>query len=737
MAPDNPAGDGDAGTVTSSTAPASSNVSAAELPTSGHPPPAPPPTAAEPRTSTPPASHLPATSSGPEPADFTPSTSTSTSTVFATPAVAAPTTVTATATTADAPAPAAEAVPGSDLNGTRAVQASPTPVDTEMSNHAHLLGRQAAAPSPSHPPPSSHPTTYRTESDAHSPAAQPTALPAPPPSTIPTTQFASYSTAAVSQLPDAQRASHSNGHNAVTLPSMRTIDALTQQQPQPGAHPHSINGPLQPGSPPGQSYYAHASASATPGYGLHPELSRYPLPHDPRLSGTRGSKKCDETHPTCNNCKKSKRDCLGYDPIFRQQPAAQSGSIQPAPSPTASLPSSNSPGSVVGNGRQLNSYAAQSSTLPTSYPSSSNPPITTASPTPNPAYHSTSVTTAHSGTPTTAEPRYEYPPNTTPAPRAYQPSTAFDPARHVDHAANKPLDHRLPEPAPKMRIHEIIDSLGPTPTPPQVPASEQTFSEITKVYHEMYATALAGFFETTWYYFAENGIMSFPKHPPLLEQMASFLKVLEAVKANDHAQMAYSGILETRIVWELACTAYQTPERSNTSMRVHLPPEGDSAEARSRLQVVDTLLCGEYLPSNPLSTPVADSDTQRTRQFDFWYNLADFIRHRDNPESSQSQQAREEVLGRLRRLLDGRENRDVLYSIAVVRHLSPNFGPSYGTSVPEHLDETDPKSRLAVASKFIMDEAQVTGGTTNVVRRISDIACRAFVNPGVNIAKRA
>ncbi|KJR88165.1 uncharacterized protein SPSK_07883 [Sporothrix schenckii 1099-18] len=28
---------------------------------------------------------------------------------------------------------------------------------------------------------------------------------------------------------------------------------------------------------------------------------------------------CDETHPTCNNCKKSKRDCAGYDPIFKQQ----------------------------------------------------------------------------------------------------------------------------------------------------------------------------------------------------------------------------------------------------------------------------------------------------------------------------------------------------------------------------------------------------------------------------------
>lgn len=30
-------------------------------------------------------------------------------------------------------------------------------------------------------------------------------------------------------------------------------------------------------------------------------------------------RQCDETHPTCNNCKKSKRDCAGYDPIFKPQ----------------------------------------------------------------------------------------------------------------------------------------------------------------------------------------------------------------------------------------------------------------------------------------------------------------------------------------------------------------------------------------------------------------------------------
>ena len=38
---------------------------------------------------------------------------------------------------------------------------------------------------------------------------------------------------------------------------------------------------------------------------------------------------CDEGHPTCRNCVKSKRECLGYDPIFKLQPGV--APIQPAP----------------------------------------------------------------------------------------------------------------------------------------------------------------------------------------------------------------------------------------------------------------------------------------------------------------------------------------------------------------------------------------------------------------------
>ena len=45
---------------------------------------------------------------------------------------------------------------------------------------------------------------------------------------------------------------------------------------------------------------------------------------------------CDEGHPVCRNCVKSKRECLGYDPVFRPTASAPSA-IQPAPNPPPSL----------------------------------------------------------------------------------------------------------------------------------------------------------------------------------------------------------------------------------------------------------------------------------------------------------------------------------------------------------------------------------------------------------------
>jgi white-opaque regulator 2 len=188
--------------------------------------------------------------------------------------------------------------------------------------------------------------------------------------------------------------------------------------------------------------------------------------------------------------------------------------------------------------------------------------------------------------------------------------------------------------------------------------------------------------------------------------------------------------LETRIVWYLACLPFMTLDKNNVDMKT-LPSEDDATEARNRVKVVEALLQGDSLDYNPLAAPTSDPRPHRTREFEFWYTLAEFVRLNDVG-------LRDQVLGRLRVLLDGRENRDLLYSIAIARQLAPRHPPGYESTMPQHLKEDDdPKHKLAVASKFIQNEAQTDGGSTNVVRRFSDIAVRAFINPGFNIASRS
>ncbi|KAI9171292.1 hypothetical protein HJFPF1_00774 [Paramyrothecium foliicola] len=641
------------------------------------------------------------------------------------------------------PAPAFHSKDKSDSQGPKA--------NGDMSSHHHYPG------GPGNHQYSQPPPYAATSAAAYPPSSAVSLSPS---------QFTSYSPSAVAAPSGDPYRSNTLLNSPMSLPSMRTIDPTSHQHGAPHLAHSPVGMAMSVGSAPVPSsipYYPHQPLAASPSYGLHQDgMARYPIPHDPRLMGTRGPKKCDETHPTCNNCKKSKRDCLGYDPIFRQQPGGGqstsplaathsllgAGGPQSSPASQPTTPSSasapvNIPSSATNVGpRQTATYSSQPPPfLSSSYPSNQ-------SPTPTPIATPTSATSTTLG----------YDPNYSSNPSASASSIKPEPCYPLSsvgldhtfrmlpstsmHDSTRPLDSRMMSDhnthlrAKKMRIDEIIDLMGPPPPTHQINQTEDMFIEITKVYHEMYAGGLSAFFETTWYYFVEDGKMAFPRDPRLVEHFASFLRTLQSVKANDHTQMAYSGVLETRIVWELARTARQSPERTNSGARVTLPPEGDAVEASSRLHVVEALLCGDYLSSNPLAPPIQDMDVHRIRQFDFWYNLAEFVRRREDPDSQAAVKARDDILNRMRHLLDGRENRDILYSIAVVRELAPNYDPGFGSTLPQHLDESDPKNRLAVASKFIMDEAQVTGGTTNVVRRFSDIAARAFVNPGVNVARR-
>lgn len=286
--------------------------------------------------------------------------------------------------------------------------------------------------------------------------------------------------------------------------------------------------------------------------------------------------------------------------------------------------------------------------------------------------------------------------------------------------------------------------------PLNLPPSAETVDEIIRLYYEVYVPGLTAFFESRWYDFARDqqsgvknpsSILRDNKHA--LDLFSSFLKTVTNIKTTDPADMVHSGHLETCVVWALArLPCVSVPGGVNQSLSP-IPRDDDAPETRNRLLVFEALLSGDTLPSNPLTPPhpslssIADVDpsTQaRVNELEFWYHLAQYIRQSHSSASPIDITTREQCLACMRSVLDGRENRDVLYSIAILREYTQQFDAAMNEqTVPQHLDEMDPRSKLAVATRFIRDEAASTGGTTNVVRRFADLAYRAFVRPGVNV----
>ncbi|TDZ72007.1 hypothetical protein CTRI78_v001601 [Colletotrichum trifolii] len=625
------------------------------------------------------------------PSTVTANANTSTASVTtATPAIPAPVTVNTTVnTTATATATPPASAP--QQNGD-ATASSPA-----MSNNQQPHGLQRSYPSPSSFP---------------SPATS-----QPPP------QYAYHPQQ--SQAPnDPYRANPNAG--VPSLPSMRSFE---QHYPQPAPQPQ-----VQMQMPSNQ----HVAYYLPPGMAnaYIPQDLRYPLPHGDHHRLMRppgGPKKCDEAHPTCNNCKKSKRECLGYDPIFKQQPGPSA--IQPAPNaqrvPTPTVPSV--PSSIPSSVPTLpstpaaqvpvpvassNPYGNQPAILPSTY----NPPVTAAHSSLDPA-----LTPAAPAVKTEAT--YDYAAAIDPALQGLPASASISSIQNQPFAADPRagFDNHLR--ANKMKVDELIGLLGPAATTQEIALTPELLNEIINLYREVYVPALQLFFETNWFSAKDaQGRYAIEHNQAILGQFASFLRVVQSVPANDHNQMALSGVLETRLIWALACMPCSSASgAANTNART-LPSPEDFTEAANRVKVLEALICGEYLISNPLAPPVPDPHPHRQQEFEFWYNMAEFLRYHDAAK-------RDEMLSRLRLQLGGRENRDLMYSIAISREISPRVEPGFEKDIPEHLDESDPKNRLYVANKFIQDEAQVTGGTTNVVRRLSEIAIRSYISPGVNVTR--
>ncbi|KAI0914983.1 hypothetical protein F4823DRAFT_630080 [Ustulina deusta] len=504
--------------------------------------------------------------------------------------------------------------------------------------------------------------------------------------------------------------------------------------------------------------------------------------------------KCDELHPTCKNCQKSKRECLGYDPIFKnqqqtqqQQSPQQSHQSQTTQQPhlatsnihsaqnSATPTSASSTSSIPHSAPSVPASASVSASTPltpsttasyTAVPSGISSAAAPSAPTYSPGlasignsvsnvkseghlYHTldhsldsvlttSSMSTSHFPATTPIIPHVvDYRAKGPPHLRGGGPS--FVPLHPTSsHTSQSPYMERTPAysgiSVRKMKVQELVAIGNATLPPVDAPLSQEKLVEVHDLYEQVYAPGLEKFFETDWYLkpYGSNALAS---NSRVQEVLAAFLQSLSTTTTNDVAGMAYSANLEFRVVWELATLVYSIEYKVN--MGHGLPPTDDGNEARNRVAVFETLLAGEFLDHNPLRPPLESPDNSiyhRNRELRFWHSLAEFLLIRDQPNMDVTPR-RDLILAQLRELLDGRENRDVLYSLTVIRAFTHKFPPDFESTLPPHLDESDPKSKLAVARKFIQDEARVTGGTTNAVRRFSELGVRAFINPAYNIAR--
>jgi white-opaque regulator 2 len=278
-------------------------------------------------------------------------------------------------------------------------------------------------------------------------------------------------------------------------------------------------------------------------------------------------------------------------------------------------------------------------------------------------------------------------------------------------------------------VEQILAFMGQSPATRDFPQDERLLDEVVDVYTQIYAAGLINFFESRWWMFPGKNGNPLRHDRQAVNLFASFLKACtDAGAAFD----APTNTLEARLVWQLIRLSYTLPKEDNAK-RTTLPPPDDGIEVRNRVRVVEALLSGDFIEVNPLSPCVSDHNSGREQEFEFWFNLAEYIRFKDQP---QYREAKELVLANMRRLLGGRENRDILYSIAILREHGPKHEPGYEKQLPDHLDESEDRFKLAVASRFLRNQAKAEVGLTNVSRRLCEISVMAYVEPGVNIRRK-
>ncbi|KAF1953292.1 hypothetical protein CC80DRAFT_420045 [Byssothecium circinans] len=505
---------------------------------------------------------------------------------------------------------------------------------------------------------------------------------------------------------------------SLNLPPIRLDGQQAPSQQQPGQAP--MGSPLPPPQQHGMPQYYGHSGHPPPGQGMNmgpQQMMRYQLPPQQSeqriLSGGRHKKeikrrtktgcltcrkrriKCDEGHPVCRNCQKSKRDCLGYDPIFKQQPGPTQ--IQPAPNSTphqASVPAPAPTTTASYAGQVPQGYAPAA---PTGY---APPPLATGSVHPQHDTFNNAIDPALAAT----DPSMHS--------QQYNGMHALNPALHSNPYAPTP---DRPIKGKKLHISEIFQIANHSPpdvparTTPMLPELDEEFSSI---YKNDYCIGLDVMLETKWYSTNNNALSRVFADRSLHEEAIFFTETVKYKSgAND-----MSGVFsqEARLLWHLLGTCKHSATVNGVSEDEDLLLK----EVRARFDILEALLTFQTLPVNPvrqLSYPEEFLEMKRP-ELEFWEQLGEFIVHADGDAK-----IAEFALGKMRNVLHAQEVRDAIYSIAIARHVG-NRVRGFPNALPAPVDQNPENdlNKLNVAMSFISHECR--SGSQQVIARICDMA---------------
>ena len=244
----------------------------------------------------------------------------------------------------------------------------------------------------------------------------------------------------------------------------------------------------------------------------------------------------------------------------------------------------------------------------------------------------------------------------------------------------------------------------------------------------MYAPGIDKFLETKW--FVQRGMIYLMRNKRLCDQFSALIQryAMDQTHPSYYQNWGITQSLEATVVWAMIAMCRQGA--SNSPVEEQDAKDGVH-DAVKRMEIFENLVTGDYLDSSSAPLQVAEdsngtalNDQLKSRERDFWRLVHTFLTIRDDEASSAKEI--DDTLTSCRGLLDSRENRDVIYSVMVARHVGARISEfPDNLQQPANNDEGDAMTKVHVAKKFIEDEANGKG-TNQVVQRLCGMALRSW-----------